>query len=90
MKIALLGTGRTGSKVVEVAEGQDGYEVTEFNLDNPPSVEALKRHDVAISFLPELCRYQGIPKSRPGRNDMATSWRFNASTDGGLSRFKLS
>src|SRR5689334_7664275 len=49
MKIALLGTGRTGSKVLELTDGAD---VTGFNEHNPPTVEALQGHDVAISFLP--------------------------------------
>ena len=49
MKIALLGTGKTGSKVLEVLEGRD---VTGFDEDNPPTLEALRQYDVAISFLP--------------------------------------
>lgn len=49
MKIALLGAGRTGGKVIEAANGHD---VTAFNEHNPPTVEALKKHDVAVCFLP--------------------------------------
>ncbi len=48
MKIALLGTGKTGSKVIE-AHGQE-Y-VTSFNSANPPTLEALRQHDVIIAFL---------------------------------------
>lgn len=48
MKIALLGAGKTGSKVLEVAQD---HEVTAFDLDNKPTVEALREHDVVISFL---------------------------------------
>ena len=48
MKIALLGKGKTGSKVIELASG----EVEVFDRSNEPSFEKLKRHDVIISFLP--------------------------------------
>lgn len=49
MKIALLGTGKTGSKVIEALGGQG---VTGFDEKNPPTLEALRQHDVAIAFLP--------------------------------------
>ncbi len=49
MKIALLGTGKTGGKVLEIV---DSANITGFDESNPPTVEALKQHDVAISFLP--------------------------------------
>lgn len=49
VKIALLGTGKTGSKVSEVA---DGHHVTGFDEGNPPTTDKLKGFDVAISFLP--------------------------------------
>lgn len=48
MKIALLGKGKTGSKVIELYQG----ELTVFDSQNPPTVNALKDHDVVISFLP--------------------------------------
>lgn len=48
MKIALLGKGKTGSKVMELYRG----ELTVFDSQNPPTLEALKDHDVLISFLP--------------------------------------
>lgn len=47
-KIALLGTGKTGGKVFEVA-GE--HEVIGFNSSNPATVEALQNCDVVISFL---------------------------------------
>lgn len=49
MKIALLGTGKTGGKVVEL-HGADS--VTQFNSANPPTLAKLKGHDVVISFVP--------------------------------------
>lgn len=49
MKIALLGTGRTGSKVLEIA-GKD--QVIGFDESNIPTLDKLKNCDVAISFLP--------------------------------------
>lgn len=49
MKIALLGTGKTGSKVIEVASDN---EVVGFDENNPPTLDKLKPCDVAISFLP--------------------------------------
>lgn len=49
MKVALLGTGKTGSKVLELLDGQD---VTGFDAAHPPTLKSLQEHDVAISFLP--------------------------------------
>lgn len=49
MNIALLGTGKTGSKVIEVLGSKN---VTGFDRKNPPTLEALQQHDVAIAFLP--------------------------------------
>lgn len=49
MKVALLGTGKTGSKVLKLLDGKN---VTSFDNSNPPALEALRAHDVAISFLP--------------------------------------
>ncbi|HEX5797903.1 MAG TPA: dihydrodipicolinate reductase C-terminal domain-containing protein, partial [Candidatus Saccharimonadales bacterium] len=49
MKIALLGTGRTGSKVTEIAGKND---VIGFDENNIPTLEKLKSCDTAISFLP--------------------------------------
>ena len=49
MKIALLGAGKTGGKVLEIV-GPEG--VTAFDETNPPTLEKLANHDVVISFLP--------------------------------------
>ena len=46
MKIALLGNGKTGGKVVQLHN-----DVTVFDTKNSPTVEKLKGHDVIISFL---------------------------------------
>lgn len=47
MKIALLGKGKTGSKVIELSK-----DVTVFDSSNVPTYEKLIQHDVIISFLP--------------------------------------
>jgi 4-hydroxy-tetrahydrodipicolinate reductase len=48
MKIALLGKGKTGSKVIELwPQG-----VTVFDRSHPVTFEALIKNDVVISFLP--------------------------------------
>lgn len=49
MKVALLGAGKTGSKVKELLGDN---QPTIFDLDHPPTLESLKNHDVVISFLP--------------------------------------
>lgn len=49
MKIALLGSGKTGSKVIDIVGRQN---VTVFNTSNVPTIEKLSGHDVVISFLP--------------------------------------
>jgi 4-hydroxy-tetrahydrodipicolinate reductase len=66
LKIALLGTGRTGSKVIEIA-GED--QVIGFDESNLPTIDKLKTCDVVISFLPgpafvpyiELLIESGLP-----------------------------
>lgn len=50
MRIALIGNGRTGSKVHEVISDND--EVVDFNHDNPPTAQKLSGFDVVICFLP--------------------------------------
>jgi 4-hydroxy-tetrahydrodipicolinate reductase len=57
MKIALLGKGKTGSKVLECAPG----EVEVFDSTNRPTLEKLARHDVIISFLPGEAFRELIP-----------------------------
>ncbi len=50
-KLALLGTGKTGSHVLELAPSK-GFEVVSFNSKNPPTAETLRECDVVMSFLP--------------------------------------
>lgn len=50
IKIALLGAGKTGSKILEVANKH--HEITIFNSSNRPTLENLMNHDIIISFLP--------------------------------------
>jgi 4-hydroxy-tetrahydrodipicolinate reductase len=47
VKVALLGVGKTGSKVLALHD-----RVTAFNRANPVTLEKLVDHDVVISFLP--------------------------------------
>ena len=47
MKIALVGDGKTGHKITQLAQ-----DVTVFNLQNIPTPELLKKHDVIINFTP--------------------------------------
>lgn len=49
MKIGLLGTGRTGGRVIELY-GQEN--LVGFNESDRPTLEALKQCDALISFLP--------------------------------------
>lgn len=48
MKLALLGKGKTGSKVLELHKG----EVSIFDSKNRPTLKNLREHDVLVSFLP--------------------------------------
>lgn len=50
MKVALIGSGKTGSKVLELLDGIATVEV--FNLENVVTVEKLQSCDVAICFIP--------------------------------------
>ena len=60
LKLALLGRGKTGSKVVELINQEDNssekdnlsIELTTFHRESPPTFEALKSKDVILSFLP--------------------------------------
>lgn len=70
MKIALLGKGKTGGKVIELVEQKKlAHSLTIFDRSHPLSLEALKGHDVILSFLPgeafveniELIKASGIP-----------------------------
>lgn len=51
MKVALLGRGKTGSKVSDICREKD-IPCTVFHSDNPLSLEKLKGHDVIVSFVP--------------------------------------
>ena len=51
MKIALLGKGKTGGKVLELIL-EAGIPYTLFDSINYPTKEKLEGHDVIISFLP--------------------------------------
>ena len=57
-KIALLGRGKTGSKVLEL---KDQEKVTVFHREHPPTYEKLKDHDVILSFLPGDAFSEMIP-----------------------------
>lgn len=70
MKIALLGKGKTGGKVIElIQEKKLPHELTIFDRSNPLSLNGLKGHDVILSFLPgdafveniEIIKSSGIP-----------------------------
>ncbi len=50
MKIALLGKGKTGGKVLELLVEKE-IPHTVFDSTNTPTLEKLKAHDVVISFL---------------------------------------
>ena len=50
MKIAVLGTGKTGGKVIDEAEAR-GHEVFAFNSKKQPTSHELKELDVIICFL---------------------------------------
>lgn len=51
MKVAILGKGKTGSKVVELSQ-EKGYLARVFDTSNPATLESLQGHQVIISFLP--------------------------------------
>jgi len=61
MNIALLGSGKTGSEVTNVASSRQGLSVTTFNRSNPASEAALSNCDVVISFLPGDAFLSHIP-----------------------------
>ncbi len=52
MKIALLGKGKTGSKVIEIlSESRSTHSLTIFDSKNIPTRSNLEGHDVILSFL---------------------------------------
>lgn len=52
MKLAIIGSGKTGSEVLRLS--QPRHQVQVFNSKTPPSVEALRNFDVAIVFVPAV------------------------------------
>lgn len=53
MRLALLGKGKTGSKVIELlSQSSHHWELSVFDSKNTPNLENLKDHDVILSFLP--------------------------------------
>jgi 4-hydroxy-tetrahydrodipicolinate reductase len=50
MKIAVIGTGKTGGEVLNILDGDQI--VGPFNSAHPPTVEKLKPADVAVIFVP--------------------------------------
>jgi 4-hydroxy-tetrahydrodipicolinate reductase len=50
MKVALLGKGKTGGKVLELLQAKNIYH-TVFDSSNIPTLEKLQGHDVIICFL---------------------------------------
>jgi 4-hydroxy-tetrahydrodipicolinate reductase len=49
MNVGVIGTGRTGGLVLQALEG---HAITGYNQTNPPTLEALRTHDVLVVFLP--------------------------------------
>ncbi len=68
MRVALLGKGKTGSKVLEIAT----CEVEFFDRLNPPTKEKLLKHDVIISFLPGEAFHALIPMLLETRKPVVT------------------
>jgi len=52
MKIALLGKGKTGRLLIELAESRPGHTVSVFDRARRPSASLLEHHDCIVSFLP--------------------------------------
>lgn len=50
MKVALLGKGKTGGRVLDLLKSKE-INHTVFDSTHPPTLEELKKHDVIISFL---------------------------------------
>lgn len=52
MKIALLGKGKTGRHLIELAESRPGHTVSVFDRARRPTARLLENHDCIVSFLP--------------------------------------
>lgn len=58
MKISVIGTGKTGGKVVELLGGKLGHA---FDESNPPTSEKLRESDAVIVFVPGESVEQVLP-----------------------------
>ena len=88
MKIALLGKGKTGSKVLEIAT----CEIEFFDRINEPTLEKLIRHDVIISFLPGEAFESLLPMLIESRKPVvtgSTGFKWPANFDKTLQEKKL-
>ncbi|MFP5387307.1 MAG: dihydrodipicolinate reductase C-terminal domain-containing protein [Bacteriovoracia bacterium] len=88
MKVALLGKGKTGSKVLEIAT----CEIEFFDRINEPTLEKLIRHDVIISFLPGEAFESLMPMLVESRKPVvtgSTGFKWPANFDKTLQEKKL-
>ena len=88
MKVALLGKGKTGSKVLEIAT----CEIEFFDRINEPTLEKLIRHDVIISFLPGEAFESLLPMLVESRKPVvtgSTGFKWPANFDKTLQEKKL-
>lgn len=75
MKVAVIGRGKTGSKVIELLEGNCPYQV--FSSQNPLTEAALKDCDVAIAFVSGEVLLQLAPTLLAAKTPLvvgATGW----------------
>src|SRR5688500_2680870 len=61
MKIALIGTGKTGQKLQEKDILAEGDQVLPFNTKHPPTLSELRQADVAVVFVPGVAVPQLLP-----------------------------
>jgi 4-hydroxy-tetrahydrodipicolinate reductase len=74
IKIALIGDGKTGGKVLEIIQADSSrYDPpTVFNINHRPTLEKLKNHDVIISFIPGPAFLEMIPMLLESRIPVVT------------------
>ncbi|HAC15846.1 MAG TPA: hypothetical protein DCE78_07875 [Bacteroidetes bacterium] len=60
MNIALLGNGKTGSRVEHLAKLSD-HQVTVYNSTSTPKANQLVKHDIIISFVPGKAFLEWMP-----------------------------
>ena len=70
MKLALLGKGKTGGKILELATGD--IDVTVFDRSNHPTFDKLSKCDVILSFLPGDAFAELIPTLLETRKPVVT------------------